>query len=420
MEATDLIELLRDEQRRLVLWQTEKFSTLLLAALVYRPLARPAATHVSLLSKLVKRGCKRFPTTRSLQVYLDELYGARLASGVTKVGEEQVLYLLLEIPMVQGCLLREGIELLSQVLREPVLNEGYFVQEKANLQKELEDLKSDKSRYATIRCIQEMCRNEPFGILEVGDEEDLKRTSLADVEREFRNLLDRSRVEVYVVGPVDSETVKQLFMSHFPEGPTTGGRFDPSAKVGFRNPGKLREVVEYDQVQQAKVCVGLRTNILPSDPLYTALTMYEGILGGFAHSKLFMTVREKASLAYYASSWLKPSQGIMVIQSGIHPSNYYRVVEIIFDQLEQMRRGNITQEEMEWTRASIANRLKGNADSPKGQVFTEAELRSAAMGWTLQRRLELLEGVTRDQVVEVAHRVRPDTVYLLTDGGGAQ
>ncbi|MGB9867783.1 MAG: EF-P 5-aminopentanol modification-associated protein YfmF [Bacillota bacterium] len=412
MSLSSLTEVLGNHKGRLVLWPTHKFSTLFLAVFLYRPLSRPAATHVSLLSKLLKRGCRRFPTSRELQAYLDDLYGAELTTGVTKIGEEQALYLLLELPIVGTCPLDEGMELLWELLGEPVLSEEHFCQEKANLHKELEDLKSDKSRYATIRCVQEMCRNEPFGVIEIGEEQDLQGACLSDVEGELSRLIENSRVELYVVGPVEPEAVQQAFDKHFQALPDRGTKLP--AEVQLVNNESVREVLEYDLVQQAKVCVGLRTNVLPSDPLYPALTVYDGILGGFAHSKLFMTVREKASLAYYASSTLKPSKGIMVIQSGIDPSNYHRVVDIIFDQLEQMRKGNITPEELEWTRASIGNRLKASADSPKGQVFTEAELRSASMGWTLERRLRMLQAVTLDQVVEVARRVHPDTVYLLT------
>ncbi|HHV78245.1 MAG TPA: insulinase family protein [Firmicutes bacterium] len=417
---SDLTEVLADGKRRLVVWPTQKFKTLLLSAFLYRPLSRPSATRIALLSKLFKRGCEGYPGTKELQIHLDELYGAKLTTGVLKVGEEEALYVSLEIPIAPAdrpneihSLLAEGMDLLQRIVRSPVLAEEHIAQETENVRKELEDLKSDKERYAVIRCIQEMCKDEPFGISEIGDLEDLRHTTQQDVQNEFGIIKERTPLETYLVGPFEQEVARELFERAFPPGIQTEQRISPRRVT----PAEIRQVVERDDITQAKLCIGLRTNIWPGEQLYPALTMFDGILGGFVHSKLFLNVRERSSLAYYANSWLKPSKGIMMITSGIDPVNYEKALGIILEQLELMKRGDISEQEMNWTRSGIANRLKTAADSAMAQVLADAELRTASLGWTLERRLEMLEGVTLDQVVEVAQAVKVDTVYLLTPRG---
>ena len=64
---------------------------------------------------------------------------------------------------------------------------------------------------------------------------------------------------------------------------------------------EAKEIQESMEVTQGKLIIGLDVNILDKDARYKIM-IYNSLLGGSANSKLFQNVREKASLAYTASS----------------------------------------------------------------------------------------------------------------------
>jgi predicted Zn-dependent peptidase len=121
--------------------------------------------------------------------------------------------------------------------------------------------------------------------------------------------------------------------------------------------------VEKLDVGQGKLNMGLRAHVTYADDQYPAALMYNGVLGGFPHSKLFIHVREKESLAYYASSRLDGHKGILTLQSGIEIQNYEKAVAIILKQLEAMEQGDISEKELSQTRAMISNHLREIQDS---------------------------------------------------------
>jgi predicted Zn-dependent peptidase len=111
--------------------------------------------------------------------------------------------------------------------------------------------------------------------------------------------------------------------------------------------------------------MGFRTNTRYSDEDYYALMVYNGILGGGTHSKLFQNVREKASLAYYAFSRLEKTKGLMLISSGIDFDDKNKAIDIIKQQLEDIKKwGKISDYEFDSTIKSLTNSYKEAADNP--------------------------------------------------------
>src|SRR5207244_2912492 len=136
-----------------------------------------------------------------------------------------------------------------------------------------------------------------------------------------------------------------------------------------------REIREPMPVKQGKLCVGLRTKERIEDASYPALIVLNGVLGAFAHSKLFRNVREKAGLCYYASSALERTKGLLYIQSGIERENFEKARDLCLEQLEAIKRGEVTDEEMENTRRALRLSYRSLLDRPAQLANTVYTLR---------------------------------------------
>lgn len=408
--------------------RSDKFKTVSLGGFVHRPLDKDSVTATALAAQLLKRGSRRHPSTRALSIRTEELYGAGLDSYVMKYGESQSIGASLGVVdraylPDSADVLGDGLSLFFELLDDPATEDGgfrrdYFDQERDNLRRRIEGVINDKQRYARFRCLQEMCPDEGYGLLEIGRLEDLPALDPVRVYDDYHRMLAERPIDLLAVGPTDPAELVGRVADRIPRG--TGSR--PSFKVtgAAPPPSRPREVVEEQDVKQGKLVMGFRTGITQGDPDYPALLGYNGVLGGFVHSKLFQNVREKASLAYYAHSSVNGAKGFIVIESGIDPADYERAREIIEKQVTAIRQGDISDYEFESTKKALHNVIRQGEDDASDMIAIQLAQARSGRFRTVPRRLEEIAGITRDAVVEVAGRLTLDTVYFLRGGQGGE
>jgi predicted Zn-dependent peptidase len=161
--------------------------------------------------------------------------------------------------------------------------------------------------------------------------------------------------------------------------------------------------------------LGLRTPITYSDDEYMAMMMYNGVLGAFAHSKLFVNVRERESLAYSARSRYDSFKGLIFVQAGINIEDHDRALAVIKEQLDAMVAGDISDEELEQTRAMALNTYREAYDSPGSLINLAFEGEMAGVPRPIEQLAEQIPHVTREDIVRVAKTLQLDTVYFLRD-----
>ena len=405
---------------------TAKFKTTTIVTMVEQPLSEETVTKTSLLAMVMKRASARFPETKKLREHLDFLYGAIFDVDVAKKGERQILQIYMEVTNEKFLsedtpLLEQAIRFVGDMLTRPCVENGSFLpkyveQEKESLRKRIESLIDDKMKYANQRVTEEMCKGEPFSLLAYGRLEDLPGITGEELYRHFQRITAANPIHMFVVGDVDIQQVRDAIQTHVPL-PQRELVQLPVPDV-VKPVDQVREVIERLDVSQAKLNIGCRTQIGYKDDDYPALLMYNGIFGGFPHSKLFVHVREKASLAYYAVSRLESHKGIMMIMSGIDVKNYEQAVSIIKEQMDAMRQGRISEEELSQTKATLTNQFRELQDSARMMIdFTYNGLVSGRRR-KLDELIGAIEAVTKEDIAKVAEKISMDTIYLLRDRKG--
>lgn len=407
---------------------TQKFKTTSIVCMIEQELSEKYATKTALLSMVLKRATGRFPETKQLREHLDFLYGAIFDVDVVKKGERQILHIYMEVPNEKylsesGSLLEQAIQFVGDVLARPYLENGSFAEkflqaEKESLRKRIESIIDDKMKYANQRITEEMCKGEPFALLVNGRVEDINSITSKDLYAYYQELISQNPIEIFVVGDVDSSQVKQYIQTHLSVKRNTIKTLPEVVQPKAIE--QVREVEDRLDVSQAKLNIGCRTFINYKDNDYPALVVYNGVLGGFPHSKLFVNVREKASLAYYAVSRLESNKGILMMMSGIDVNNYEKAVSIIKEQLELMKKGSISEEEMSHTKATISNQYRELLDSARLMIdFTYNGIVNKRKR-SLEELLAAIDAVTVEDLKKVAEKVQIDTIYLLRDNKGGQ
>ncbi|QJC92498.1 zinc protease [Bacillus velezensis] len=180
-----------------------------------------------------------------------------------------------------------------------------------------------------------------------------------------------------------------------------------------------KEVIDEEDVKQGKLNIGFRTNTTYTDPDYPALQVFNGLFGGFSHSKLFINVREKASLAYYAASRVESFKGLLMVMSGIEVKNYKQAVTIIEEQFQAMQNGDFSEDDIAQTKAVIKNQVLETIDTAYGLAEFLYQQASAQVEIPIEKFLDNIEKVTKEDIINVGKNIKLDTTYFLKGTGGA-
>uniref|UniRef100_UPI00406D1C00 EF-P 5-aminopentanol modification-associated protein YfmF n=1 Tax=Paenibacillus sp. FSL H7-0350 TaxID=2975345 RepID=UPI00406D1C00 len=402
---------------------TKAFKTFAISLYAGVPLEESTVTSTALVPFVLRRGTASYPETTQFRERLEELYGAGFGFDIYKRGDYQIVQFRMDTindSFVQSkeSLLGESFAFLGEVLTRPLLESGsfrasYVATERETIRKKLESIVNDKIRYAAERCIEEMCHNEPYRLHPLGQRADLDAITPETLYQSYTSWLNGATLDLYVVGDTTPEEVEKLVTAHF-------GRAHHSEAGGYTSdftPVKVTEVRTVEEkldVNQGKLNMGLRTSITYKDDRYASALMYNGILGGYPHSKLFVNVREKESLAYYASSRYDGHKGIGTIQSGIETQNYGKAVDIIRKQLDELKAGNITDLELSQTKAMIRNLLSEIQDSAFEMISFDFNRQLSGKDRSAQELMEQVDGMGAAEVKAAADTFELDTIYFLT------
>jgi len=323
-------------------------------------------------------------------------------------------------------ILEPAAQLLGEMLLQPYTENGVFCSEyvnseRSNLIDRIRAQRNDKRQYSMYRLGQEMCKDEAFGVDKLGDEERVRAITSDSLWQPYQTLLSSARIELYYCGSAQIERVKQALLGAFSALPVNENRWMPDCQVcGSANQREPKIVEESLDVTQGKLAMGFRTGgITVRDDAFPALLIMNAVFGGTSMSKLFMNVRERLSLCYFASSGLERIKGLMLVSSGIEFEKYQQARDEILAQLEACRRGDITGDELEGARRIIVTALRTTLDSQNRMADYWLGQAVAGLEEGPEELVLRVEGVSVDQVAEVARRLELDTVYFLKGKEGA-
>lgn len=396
---------------------TNKYKTNELAVFLTLPLKRETVTKNALLPKVLSRGTNNLKNQIEISKKLENMYGASLNCGIDKAGDYCILKFYIQsignkYVLNNENLAQDGVQLLLDIIFNPLIENGAFnekivEQEKENLLKIIESKKDNKAKYAFNRCIEEMFKNEPYGLYKFGYAEDLKNINAKNLYEYYQEMIKQCRIDVFVYGmdaekvqiPSDLENLGNQQVVNNQESTN-------NSKNENQDPQTVRESAD---VTQGKLIIGLD---VPANDKF-ATTMYNIVLGGGANSKLFQNIREKQSLAYSAGSMYIRRKDAIFIKTGIELQNFEKTLEVIKEQLKAMENGEITDDEINAGRELIIASLRMIQESQEDIISFNFDQELFGENLSIDEYIEKLQKVTKNDIIETAKKVNINTIYYL-------
>lgn len=405
--------------------KTDKFKTNLVVVFLTTKLSRGNVTKNALISMILRRGCKKMPTQEEISKEMEEMYGASFDCGLDKTGDNQVLKFYIEsindnfLPKQGENILEKSIKNILEIIFNPYTENDsfkneYIEQEKNNLKQRIEGKIDNKARYAMDRCIEEMYKDKPFGLYKFGYIDDLESINGKNLYQYYKELINSCKLDIFVSGNIN-EKVENIVK----QDENIIKLLDRNAeytvpKLESKQEKQEEIVTESMDVTQGKLLLGLDVNIDDEKLKYDTL-IYNSILGGSANSKMFQNVREKAHLAYVASSSYLRYKSNIFVNCGIEIGNYEKALELIRKQIDDMKKGKFTDKDIEDAKTGIIANIKTIADEQDTELTYYFGQELSQNKTSVEEYEEKINNVSKEDIINIANRVSINTVYFLKD-----
>ncbi len=403
---------------------TDKFKSAYLSVTLMTRLKEETAGVNALIPHVLRRGTAVHPDMESLSAALDELYGGAIEPAVRKKGETQCLgfvasflddaYTLNGETIIEPAARLLGELLLNPLTENGVFSTGYVEGERANLLDRIRAQVNDKRTYATHRLIREMCSGEDYGVDKLGTEQSVGAITPESLWAGYQSLLNNAGVEIYYCGSADPDLVEGALRKAFAALPVNPEREEPNCDVRIHAPKEPVTIEEAMDVTQGKLAMGFRTGgVSVWSEEFPAMLLCNSVFGGSTLSKLFMNVREKLSLCYYASSMFDRLKGIVLVSSGIEFEKYEQARGDILSQLDSVRRGELEEWELEGSRRTLMGAYRSMLDEQGSQEEFWLTQSVAGLDMGPGEIADALEHVTAEEVARMANLLELECVYFL-------
>ena len=413
---------------------TNKFKTNLFACFLASPLNRETVTKNALLAAVLRRGTNNIQSQDLISKKLEEMYGASFDCGVEKTGDNQIIKFYLEtlnekfLPEKEE-LNKTAVQILFDIILNPLIeNDGFKVEyvesEKNKLKQIIEGKIDNKRAYSFERCIEEMFKNEPYGLYKYGYVEDLEKITAKGLYEYYKEFISKCKIDIFVSGNInensnsgtnndickiiqENEKIKTLNVRK-PE------YIENKEKSNIIPKEKEKFVEEKMQVGQGNLVIGLSCNSQIEQEKYI-MSVYNAILGGGANSKLFQNVREKNSLAYTAGSTFRRQKNTIFIRCGIEIANYEKALKTINEQIEDIKKGNFSVEDLESAKKLIIASIKSICSEQDTEItyYYGQELSDTFV--SVDDYANRIQQVTKSNIEELAKEIWVNTIYFLRD-----
>lgn len=400
----------------------DKFKSNYIQIRFVMPLKKETAAKNSLVFPVILRGTEKYPTLADIRRRKQELYASGIWSGHWKHGDNHIVtleassmrnsYAIDDTDITGGVL-----DLIGQAVLHPVTENGVFKAESVEGEKKIaadtvRATINQKGRYARLKAIEEMFSGDAYGISDGGTVEEIEAVCPKCLFEAYKNMLRTARIEIFAVGDFDGNELEKKFSEIF-SSVERDGIYEPIPDTKGTARAEIQKIYDRQNVTQGVLVLGFFTDSVTSDDDYAVTKVFNTVFGGSAASKLFMSVREKLSLCYYCSSSLIPEKGAMTVASGIQFENEQKAFDEIMLQLDNMKNGEITDDEIEMAKKSLCDDIMSADDSVRALAATAFGEVMYGRKLTDDEKIAKINAVTKEQITERAKAVRLDTYYFL-------
>lgn len=414
IKNNDEIQIFNEPRCRIYMLDGEKFKTQICTVMFKLELNRETVTKTALLAEVLKQGCKRYNTPRTVTIATEEMFGAMWTIQVVQKGEVQLLAFVLET--IKAVNTAETLDFLMEFIKNPLVENGEFFKtivdkQKIVLKNNIISEKDNKKYLAKQRCLQETAKNSPLSINLNGYIEDIDALNGKILYDYFQEIVNEKRVNIIFCGDKNEKKELLKIRKYF-----TQVKQYPKEELKFSNQiikEKCKSITEYSNIQQARVLLSFETGAVYGGKNYATLLVLAQILGGGGNSLLFHKIREECGLCYEIKAYNYPLTQYLFVETGVNSENKKQVGVEVLKIIEKIAENSVEIATLDEAKREINRQYSTLPDQPFAMIdfFTDEILFDKNR--TLQGFLNQIDCITCNDVMKMAKRMQLKVFYTL-------
>lgn len=406
---------------RLHLIKTEKFKLTTVRVSFRREIKKDEITIRNVLADVFTQSSANYNSKKALTIKAQDLYAADIATATKRIGNyinTDISLSVLNDKYTEKGNLEKGIEYLSEIIFNPDVHDNKFSNEKLDIvmsccRSSLNSIKEEASKYSVMRMYEELDGKSPASYRMCGYLEDLDNINEENLYTYYESMIKSDLVDIFVIGDVSCEDMLEVFKKYFKfrvlkKRKTSYLLDDVSCK-------KKKVVREEIDNSQSNLSIGCRVHGLTEYERNYPLTLFNVIFGGGCDSKLFKEVREENSLCYTIVSIPNKLDNLLLIRAGIDRYSFNKTMEIIEKDLKDMQKGKFKESDISVAKELFNTAIDETMES-QSKIIDNYLMMEFIGTDELDKKRELMNKVTKKEIVNVAKKVKIDTVFLLEGG----
>jgi predicted Zn-dependent peptidase len=405
----------------LVVLPTTQFKTLHIAIDFVAPALTSNICARSLLSYLMAVSARQYPTQQEVAQKTIDLYGAQYQTDVYRFGQTHHVRVTLQLPAPDyiddgNDLLVDAFNFLQEMIFDPLLDgqkfdRKVFVKEQQSLINELESIKDDKPRYA-ISQLRNITYDVPnLQSSSAGDIDLVKNLTPESLYTAYQNMISSDLVNIVVLGNVNESDVESI-IKDWSISPRRLPVLQPFYRQALR-PATVEKKQYQRDINQAMLTLAMRLDVPPLDKQRFAAMVMNALLGGSPLSKLFMNVREKASLAYSIYSKWQYDTGFLLIAAGLDADKVVQAEKMIDEEILAIQNGEFEDKVVTSIKKSLINDYLSQQDSPNSQIETAFSRLLTGSETSESEWIKQVQAVTANDIRLVAKKLQIQSRFIL-------
>lgn len=368
---------------------------------------------------MVFKGTRKFPTKKDLALAADRI-GAEY-NGAT--GQEYTYYYVKTAKRDWAM----GLDLVSQLLTEPLLTEEEIEVERGVILEELHMYYDIPQYRAEIELGKLLFPNHPLGTSGIGT----KKTIDSFVRKDFLDFKDNfyypGRIVLVIAGRVgESKDFVKAIEDSFSILEKTKTKEITPKPFKENNKGETAFKQIFKETDQVHLAMGVR-GLSYRDQRRYAQSLLNIILGGGMSSRLFQEIREKRGLCYSISSSVElfNEVGVFEVIAGLNKNRLTEAVEEIKNQLFLLTKEKIGSEEIDKAKHFFEGKLALSLeDSYKKAHFYGKQKLLEPVVKDYRQVINTVKKVNAEEILSVAKEIflpeKIKQVLVGHDGKGGQ
>jgi predicted Zn-dependent peptidase len=285
-----------------------------------------------------------------------------------------------------------AVDVLSDILKNAVLNPKDLEREKTVIISEIKDLEDSPADLVHDRLMDHMWKDHPLGRSIMGDAQSILRMTRNKLVDFIKRNYVGPKVVIASSGNLNHRDLVGVIQQKF--------RFNQTDK----NPEVCQPTLEADQMRvvvnrktaQTHVSLGVPAFPYKDKRRYAALIL-SNILGGGMSSRLFQSIREKLGLAYNVYSFIDffEDTGLLGIYLGTHKQNAVRAIDLVLKEIKKIKKDSLSRQELSHAKYQL-----------KGNLMLSLENTSNRMSRLARHELLLERYVDLDETINSISRVK--------------